>query len=121
MIFLVIWFYYHLIKKINLKYFFIFGLLFITSPLLLKNLIYDWGRFDQIAIAYLFACLIFLTDKRFERLSYILLLLSPILLFIHEATILWVFPILFAITYFEKPKLLYILIPLTCVCFFIIF
>jgi hypothetical protein len=120
MIFLVIWFYYHLIKNMPLAYSFIFGFLFLTSPLLLKNLIYDWGRFDQIAIAYLFACLICLTDKRFHRLSYILLLLSPILLFIHEATILWIFPILLAIAYLEKPKLLYILIPLTCVCFVII-
>jgi len=101
--------YYNLIKKFSHKTFFEFAPFFISSPLLLKNLIYDWGRFDQIAIAVIFLQIIWVGEK---RKSHYLLLLTPLLIFIHEGTVLWAFPIIFTIAYFENRKTLYLVAPL---------
>lgn len=117
---LVIWFYYQAIKNMSSIFFILFALIFLTSPLLLKNLIYDWGRFDQLAIIYLFASVIALTDKALDKLATALILLSPSLLFIHEATILWFFPLFFTLVCLEKPRWLLYLLPVCTASFLLI-
>lgn len=120
MMVLVVWFYFQATKNMPVHFFLIFALLFLTSPLFLKNLVYDWGRFDQLAIVYLFVAVVLLTEKTLDRCASLFILLSPVLLFIHEATILWFFPILFILVYLEKPRWLLYLLPACTISFLLI-
>ncbi len=101
--------FFNIIKKEPTIVFIGFSLIFFCSPLLLKNLVYDWGRFDQIAIMVVLLQLLWIGDA---RKSNYLLFCSPLLIFIHEATLLWAFPTILAIAFFENRKTLYLLIPL---------
>jgi len=101
--------FFNIIKKEPTKVFIGLSLIFLCSPLLLKNLVYDWGRFDQIAIMVVFLQLLWIGDT---RKSNYLLFCSPLLIFVHEATLLWAFPTILAIAFFENRKALYLLVPL---------
>lgn len=102
----VVTLFFNLIK--DTKVFLGFAALFLCSPLLLKNLVYDWGRFDQIAIMVVFLQLLWLDEKTKLRYLY---LGSPLLVFMHEGTLLWTFPALLTIAYLEDRKVLLYLLP----------
>lgn len=104
----VVTLFFRLIKGAEHKIYFALAALFLSSPLLLKNLVYDWGRFDQIGIMVVFLQLLWLDDKARLRWLY---LLSPLLVLIHEGTLLWIFPTLLLMAYREDKNVLLYLLP----------
>lgn len=105
--------YHHLIREMPNREYFGLAILFLCSPLLFRNYIHDWGRYDQLAILFVFLQIYFVGDKvRSERLLW----LSPLLLFIHEATAVWAFPTILTIAWFEHRSLLYKLLPVLVAC-----
>lgn len=105
--------FHQLLKNMDALSFFAFAAAFIGTPVLLRNLSHDWGRFDQIALIFVFLLLLSINNLSKFRL---LLSFSPLLLFIHEATLLWVFPTVLAITFFTDRKSAYILAPVLLAC-----
>lgn len=105
--------FYNLIKNISNLAFTAFAVLFICTPALLRNLVHDWGRFDQIAIIFIF--LLLLCTNNFRKFRG-LLCLSPLLLFMHEATLIWAFPTILAITFLTDRKSAYLLTPIVILC-----
>lgn len=97
-----------LIKDMPDRDFFAFGAAFLFMPILFRNYVVDFGRYDQIAIMFVFLQIYFLRDT---RISAVLLCLSPLLLFIHEAMAFWAFPTILTIAFFEYRKVLYMVAP----------
>jgi len=109
----VIFAFHNLIKNVSTRAFLAFALLFVCTPVLLRNLSHDWGRFDQIALAFIFVLLLCTENiKQFRAL----LCLSPLLLFIHEATAVWALPTILAITFLTDRKSVYFITPVIIIC-----
>lgn len=101
--------FYQLIKDMPNRDFFAFSFLFLFSPLLFRNYVHDWGRYDQLAIMFVLLQIRFIGDDVKSRW---LLYASPLLLFIHEAFALWAFPSILTIALFQQKTILYKLLPI---------
>ncbi len=101
--------FYQLIKDMPNKEFFGFSFLFLFSPLLFRNYVFDWGRYDQLAIIFVFLLIRFSEDDSKSRWF---LYASPLLLFIHEGFVFWVFPIILTIALLQQKSTLYKLLPI---------
>lgn len=109
--------FHQLLKNMDVLSYCAFAVAFIGMPVFLRNLAHDWGRFDQIALIFVFLLLFCLNNLAKFRL---LLCISPLLLFIHEATLLWVFPTVLVIAFFTDRKSAYLLAPVLLVCMAVI-
>lgn len=105
--------FYRLIKDMPNRDFYAFSFLFLFSPLLFRNYVHDWGRYDQLAILFVLLLIYHIED---ETKSKLLLYSSPLLLFVHEGFVLWAFPTILTIAFFEQRSVLYKLLPILLIC-----
>ena len=75
------------------------SLLLLCSPFGFRNLIFDWGRFDQIG--YIFILVLF-GSRNWKTSFEILLFASPFLILVHEAMIIWLFPLIMIVAIHKK-------------------
>ncbi|MFB6226510.1 MAG: hypothetical protein ABEJ02_04105 [Candidatus Paceibacteria bacterium] len=68
--------------------------LFLLSPFTVRHIFSDSGRFNIINLVVVLIFVLLSHNYSSEKLNYILLILSPILFFVHEAFILIFFPLL---------------------------
>lgn len=79
-------------------------IIFLFSPVIIFNFFYDLGRLDQINYLILFLILFHLYEKKYEFNFFYISFLNIIGVLIHEAYLLFQFPLIFAFTIYYSNK-----------------